>query len=423
MGDGETLGRLLRRLRKSHGWTQERVAEKLNEISGLATATRGDVYRWEADKRSPKFWLPYLAKLFQVPREQLEAATVGNAAPAPAVTLAELLPTETDTFALITGRGGREVGRAAAVDLTARVHGLRLADDVLAGGDLIVPAFRELHAAVRLYRDSTHTELVGRALLVAIGELAQIAGWIASDAGRNDQAERAYQLGISAAREAGDPTLSGNLISSLAYHYANAGRTADAVTLSTAAIEEAGPTAPARALALSHDRAAWAHTKAHNATEAIRSLRLAEAALTDHTPGADEPGYLYWVDAGELQVMEARAYTELHRPLRAVPLLTDVLGRYDTTHARELALYLSWLAIAYADANEPEQAAEAATRMIDLSAEIPSERTAERSRVVLRRLQEFYDVPEVSRLLNDHGHLLAAWQPYEAVPSGRRCVG
>ncbi|MEU0483712.1 hypothetical protein ABZ260_31555 [Streptosporangium sp. NPDC006013] len=37
---------------------------------------------------------------------------------------------------------------------------------------------------------------------------------------------------------------------------------------------------------------------------------------------------------------EARAYTELRRTLRAVPLLTEVLTRYDATHVRELALYL-----------------------------------------------------------------------------------
>ena len=43
--------------------------------------------------------------------------------------------------------------------------------------------------------------------------------------------------------------------------------------------------------------------------------------------------------------------------MRAIPILTDVLSGYDATHARELALYLSWLAIAWADANEPEEAA------------------------------------------------------------------
>ncbi|MYW01539.1 transcriptional regulator [Streptomyces sp. SID3343] len=322
--------------------------------------------------------------------------------------LAELLPADEGALTPAQGGSRRQVGAGAVLDLSGRVHGLRLADDFLSGGDLIAPAFRELRQAIRLYRESSHSDEVGRALLAAIGELAQIAGWIASDAGQNAQAEKAYRLGISAARAAGDGTLTGNLIGSLSYHYANTQRPADAVTLAKAAVGTTGAAAPPRARALTHDRAAWAYTKAGNAQEAMKALGAAEAALTEHTDGVDEPGYLYWVNSGELQVMEARAYTELRRPLRAVPLLTDVLSRYDVTHAREMALYLSWLAEAYVHANEPEQAAATAERMITLSADIASERTSERARVVLRNLQTIGEVPEVRQVLHDHGHLLRA---------------
>lgn len=132
----------------------------------------------------------------------------------------------------------------------------------------------------------------------------------------------------------------------------------------------------------------------------MRALGEASQALSEDSEGTESPAYLYWVDAGELQVMESRVFTELRRPLRAVPLLTRVLGRYDATHTRELALYLSWLAIAYADANEPEEAAATAERMLTLSADIASERTAERGRVVLARLAEYADVPEVRAVLD-----------------------
>ncbi|GAA2916234.1 hypothetical protein GCM10020221_10090 [Streptomyces thioluteus] len=80
-------------------------------------------------------------------------------------------------------------------------------------------------------------------------------------------------------------------------------------------------------------------------------------------------------------------------------MLRGVLSRYDATHTRELALYLSWLVVALADANEPEEAAATAERMIALSADVASERTAERTRVVLARLGEFRDVPEVRAVL------------------------
>jgi hypothetical protein len=114
------------------------------------------------------------------------------------------------------------------------------------------------------------------------------------------------------------------------------------------------------------------------------------------------------VNREELEVMDARVFTELRRPLRAVPLLQDVLGRYDATHAREVALYRSWLAVALADANEPEQAAEEARRVIDTSGDLSSERTAERARTVLHRLKDYEDVPEAREVLADYGHLLLA---------------
>ncbi|MGM1077024.1 hypothetical protein ACS0VI_12395 [Streptomyces sp. H28] len=288
-------------------------------------------------------------------------------------------------------------------DLKQRVHGLRLADDFLAGGDLMRPALREFRKAIRMFRETSHSHLTGRQLLIQIGELAQIAGWIASDAGQHAEAERIYRLGLSAATQAEDRTLAGNLAGSLAYQLSNTGREAEGITLARAALDGAGQNAPPKARALYLDRVAWAHTKGggpENAQAAMRALGEASEALSADSEEAEDPAYLYWVDAGELQIMEARVFTELRRPLRAVPILREVLGRYNQTHTREFALYLSWLAVAYADANEPEESAAVAERVISLSADVASERTAERVRVILARLAEYADVPEVRAVLN-----------------------
>lgn len=355
--------------------------------------------RWEIGKRSPREWLPFLARVLQVPREILEAAKV--VAPVESAahvrSVADFLP-EGDPLSPLSARTGRRIGAGQVVDLAQRVHGLRLADDVVYGKDLIGPALRELRAAVKLYREGVHTEEVGRELLRAIGELAQIAGWVASDAGEYVEAERIYRLGMSAARAAGDGVLSGNVAGSLAYQWSNTGHAADAVGLARAALEDAGPDAPPKARSLYLDRVAWAHTRAGQDRSAMAALGEAADALAEDSAGTGSPSYLYWMDAGELQVMEARVYTELRRPLRAVPLLTDVLGRYDASHSRELALYLSWLVVAYADANEPEAAAATTSRMLALG-QSGSERTAERTRIVLDRLRAFRDVPEVAELL------------------------
>ncbi|MFG2932564.1 helix-turn-helix domain-containing protein [Streptomyces achromogenes] len=409
------FGAYLAGLRRHSGRSQRQFAAVLCAVSGAQSITRNEVSRWERGERIPDVWLSTFAQVLGVPLHELEQAAAyarGDAQatlPGIAATLADLLP---DGDALEPLRPpaapcGRRIGATTVDGLAARVHGLRLADDVLPGGDLIVPAFRELRAAVRLYRESEHSEETGRGLLVQIGELGQIAGWIASDAGRSEDAECAYRLGISAARQAGDAVLVAQLAGSLGYHLTNSGREREGLELARAAVEEAGPDAPATTRALFLDRMAWAHTRAGEAQPALRALGEAHAAL-DATDGPPAPSWAYWVNREELEVMDARVFTELRRPLRAVPLLQDVLGRYDATHAREVALYRSWLAVALADANEPEQAAEEARRVIDASGDLSSERTAERARTVLHRLKEYEDVPEAREVLADYGHLLLA---------------
>ncbi|WP_097923138.1 helix-turn-helix domain-containing protein [Streptomyces sp. wa1063] len=396
------IGANIRRERARLGWSQARLAREVCRAAGIAgePVGRQEVSRWETGKRKPREWLPFLAAALGIAVEVL--TTPETPAEPPLPTLADFLPAE-DPLERLSVRTGGRIGMGQVVDMQQRVHGLRLADDVLAGGDLIRPALRELRKAVRIFREHSYSDATGRQLLVQIGELAQVAGWIASDAGQHAEAERIYRLGLSAAMQAEDRTLAGNLAGSLAYQLTNTGRELEGLDLALAALDGAGPDAPAKARALYLDRVAWAHTKvggSENAQHAMRALGAASEALAEGSEDAEEPAYLYWVDAGELQVMESRVYTELRRPLRAVPLLRDVLGRYDATHTRELALYLSWLAVAYADANEPEEAAVTAERVISLSADVASERTAERVRVVLARLAEHADVPEVRAVLD-----------------------
>ncbi|MFH8791270.1 helix-turn-helix domain-containing protein [Streptomyces sp. NPDC017941] len=406
------FGAHLASLRRGAGLSQRNLALRLCAVAGITTLTRNEVSRWERGERIPDAWLPPLAQVLGVPLHELEQAAAyarGDThatLPGTAATLAEQLP-DGDALEPLAAPSGRRISTTTVEGLAARVHGLRLADDVLYGGDLIAPAFRELRAAVRLYRESEHSEETGRGLLVPIGELGQIAGWIALDAGRGEDAERAYRLGFSAARQAGDGVLVAQLAGSLGYHLSNTGREREGLELATAAVAEAGPDAPATTRALFLDRVAWGHTRAGEPQPALRALGEAHAAL-DTTDGPPAPSWAYWVNLEELEVMDARVFTELRRPLRAVPLLQDVLGRYDATHAWEVVLYRSWLAVALADANEPEQAAEEARHVIDSSGDLSSERTAERARVVLHRLKEYEDVPEAREVLADYGHLLLA---------------
>ncbi|MEC4018770.1 hypothetical protein QMK28_21320 [Streptomyces sp. H27-D2] len=222
----------------------------------LDTIGRQEIYRYEKGIRTPREWLPFIAAALGVPVAELELAAAAKAAETAPATVADFLP-EGDPLAPLAVRQGRRIGVGAVADLQRRIHALRLADDVIAGGDLLRPALRELRSAVRVYRESSHTEAIGRTLLQAIGELAQIVGWIASDAGRHDEADRIYRLGLSAAHTAADATLAGNILGSLAYQRTNTGDVSEGLAMACAALENTNGEAPPRARALYLDRAAW----------------------------------------------------------------------------------------------------------------------------------------------------------------------
>ncbi|WP_246561670.1 hypothetical protein [Streptomyces roseirectus] len=100
--------------------------------------------------------------------------------------------------------------------------------------------------------------------------------------------------------------------------------------------------------------------------------------------------------------MTGRCWTELHRPLRAVPALTDALSRYSDDHARDKALYLSWLADAYLTAGEIEQTAATTGRALTLATGVASIRPRQRIAPLLDRLRPHADLGAVRDIL-EHG--------------------
>jgi transcriptional regulator with XRE-family HTH domain len=291
----------------------------------------------------------------------------------------------TDPPQLVDIAAGRRVGESMAAKLEQRVIQLRRLDDHLGGGDLAALVESELAATTRLLGEASYVESVGRRLLVAVGELAQLAGWTLSDAGQFQAAARAYLAGVYAAHAAGDVPLAANLLSSLSYQVANVGKPGDAVLLARSAYQGTRHTATPRTRALLADRVAWAHAKAGESTATDRALGLADEQL-EQADGYEDPDWVYWVSRDELDVMAGRCFAELRRPLKAEPLLSSVLSRYDNSFARERALYLTWLADTYVYAGEVEQAAATATEALELSEQVNSARAHARVNDVAQRL-------------------------------------
>jgi transcriptional regulator with XRE-family HTH domain len=440
----EPVGALIARVRREQGKTQQRLAELLCQASGDATVTRHEVSRWERGVRLPTRWLPWLAAVLGVSRDELEAATVptrgrrGESAPrdlavptpwctdewgrADAEAVAQVLTADhgnglaarvahewllADAPQVYEMRSGRRVGVALAETIRRRSDHLRRMDDVVGGTDLYPTIAAELSDTLTVLREGAYTEETGRALLTAGAELAQLAGWVASDLGMHARAERDYLTGVRLAHGAGDRPLAANLLSTLAYQMANTGQAAEAVLVARSAERGGRGDATASVRTLLLERVAWAHAKADQPRECDRALGAADDAFERRRP-EDDPEWVYWLDRDEMNVMAGRCYTELRRPLRAEPLLRTAVDRYDTTHARELSLYLSWLAEAYLQAREVDEAARVSSRVLDIVAGVDSARSNERLSLLADRLAQHRDAgPTVSEFVERYRDTVA----------------
>jgi hypothetical protein len=292
---------------------------------------------------------------------------------------------------------GRRIGPDVPGQLRERAARLRRLDDILGGGDTYRVYLREYQDTKVLIRESSYTDATGKALLSVLAEQAQQAGWAAFDAGSQADARSLYQDSHKAAVQAEDAPLAGNALAFLAYQSIGADPHSALVT-ATDSCRTAGPDAPAGVRALLYERLAWAHAVNGNAAETERTLGVAEAALAE-LDGTPQPDWVTWVDRNELQIMTGRCWTELRRPLRAVPVLEQVLAGFDDTHARDKALYSCWLADSYLSAGEIEHAATVTSRVLDLSAGVASVRPRERIAPVLQQLSAHRELPQVAEAL------------------------
>ena len=282
-------------------------------------------------------------------------------------------------------RAGRQIGEGLTRTVERRVEQLRHMDDFIGGDDLYELVGNEVRSTISILNEAGYSESIGKRFLTATGELCQLAGWTAADAGLHAAAGRYYTAGIHAAHESDNAPLAANLISSLSYLYSNVGHPGEAVLLAHTAYVGARHGASATTQALLQERVAWAHARAGELRQTQRALGEAEVAYERRNPG-DDPPWVYWLDRDEIDVMAGRCYTELHRPRQAEPLLRSVLDRYCEDRVRESLLYTSWLAESYVQTEDIDQAAAQATRALILSTRVNSSRSRERVQFLRRRL-------------------------------------
>jgi transcriptional regulator with XRE-family HTH domain len=306
-------------------------------------------------------------------------------------------------------RAGNRVGMDFADRLALRVARLRGLDDYLGGSGTYELYAAELDATLGVLRNSSYAETTGCALLSIAAEQAQQAGWAAFDAGWTRYARWLYHLSLSAATQAGDAPLAANSLILLAYQQVSSGQPGTQAATAACRMADTGG-APPVARALIYGRTAWTHAVAGQDADCERALSSAENTLAD-SKGQVTPGWAAWADQSEFEIMSGRCWSVLRMPRKAIPVLEGALAGFDDTRARDKALYMTWLAEAYLDMGEIEQAAATTGRVLALADGIGSVRPGKRAAVLAGRLAPYRSSSDVAEVLD-----LAASLPKRQVP-------
>jgi transcriptional regulator with XRE-family HTH domain/tetratricopeptide (TPR) repeat protein len=392
--DHQHLGERLAHLRRERNLTQERLAER----AGVSV----DVVRKLEQQRKDSARLPTLHKLatglgVDVTALLAETPTVSSIGDADtdlrvltSLSLAPGLPIAANT------PPDRSIGQETISELRERTVRMRRLDDFLGGADTFRLYNTELAGTIRLIKDNTYTEPVGKSLLSIAAEQAQQAGWAAFDAGHHDVARKLYDYSLSSAQLAEDTALAGNALSMLSYQL---------ISISKSGVEAASASCDwtrdssnaVRALML--ERRAFAYANAGDQRQTEIALTEAEDVLYQDAD-SEAPNWVSWADQKEFRLIYGRCWAELHRPLRAVPILESVLTEFDDSEARNKAVYLTWLASAYIDAGEIEQAVTTMGRSLDLSSGVASVRPTNRVALLAKRLAPHRKLSSVTDLLD-----------------------
>ncbi|MFD4554872.1 helix-turn-helix transcriptional regulator [Streptomyces sp. NPDC058469] len=221
----DPFAELLLRLRREAGRTQEQQADAINAASGRETVTRREITRYEKSENIPtNHTLAHIAVATGVPFDELLREAKAARARRRRGNVRE--EEDQDDVKRRTLLGSAAIGVSAAAEPWGRLafalsKGSRI--DAPAAIALINRAadlhVQELNLSARRLQSTVESHLDAitvvlphageheRALTIAAGETAALAGWVAWDLGEYDKADAYYDVTTECAAKAGHPPL------------------------------------------------------------------------------------------------------------------------------------------------------------------------------------------------------------------------
>ncbi|HEY8524244.1 MAG TPA: helix-turn-helix transcriptional regulator [Acidimicrobiales bacterium] len=293
--------------RKAVGLTQESLAEALR-------VERSTVARWEQGTASPRPWYRRkLADALDVTPDELtrllEPASTTSAT-----------PEQTEYWHGDVGDSHRPTSVASASYVeSVRANARRLIelDTSYGGDDLARLAARAFRSAYERLASGLYVPGVERDLQAAIGELGQVAAWIAYDSDKQQLSRQLTNEALLHSRMAGDRRMELCELGQLAMQAVHLGRPAEALRIADEVIDS-DPPSP-RIDAVFRIRRARALAQMGDRSRSLREHDRAAAILGAGVTAAD-PDWTWWVDDAELAWHRAMSLASLDGWSAAVDL-------------------------------------------------------------------------------------------------------
>ncbi|MEV8038841.1 helix-turn-helix transcriptional regulator [Streptomyces sp. NPDC086182] len=313
---------LLLRLRQDAGRTQEEQAEAINSVSGRDTMTRREISRYENFENIPtNHTIGHIAAACGVPFEELQReAKAARARKGKGHTNAGENQDAVKRRTLLGGAAAELWGRLAiALSKGSKIDSPSAGAFIDRAAELHVQELnlstRRLQSTVESHLDAITAALPRageheRALTIAAGETAALAGWVAWDLGEHDKADAYYKVTSQCATTAGHPPLR-----ALALTYSSYGASTPKVELEflfQAASDVRGH-GNATAAAWVLGRYAEEAAAAGDEMGALRALERARFAydFADHT---SEQAWVRFVTPYRMDSLALSVYGQLGRP-------------------------------------------------------------------------------------------------------------
>ncbi len=267
------------------------------------------------------------------------------------------------------------------------------------GGLARETAMAQLHWSAGLL-EVTCPDRLRPQLFSAVGDLADVAGYLAVDVGAHEQADRVYRFALACAEQAGNWPLRAEILSSRAQHAIRTGQPDEGLTLAEQGLVRADRLTAAGRSLLHIDRARALATM-RRIQDTLSAVGTADDHFAHFTPEDEPPCMAFYNDATHA-LGTGRSLAELailgRDPGEATDRLTAAAAETPAGHARAQAIRLTGLASLTMATGDPLQAAAIGHAALDAAGPIRSRRVVEELRELARHAAPHQHLDEVAHL-------------------------